>query len=319
MTGILAARIERISLVVSDLDRAESDYITTFGCVFEGRNAIEQSLTGVLGIPEANGRRSLLRLGRQRLELLEFTDTMGRPYPCDSTSTDIWFQHIAIVVGDMAGAHQQVVAHPRFRAISRAGPVRLPAESGGVTAYKFRDHDGHPLELIAFPDGRGPSEWREADLGGTFLGIDHTAIGIRDSAISTNFFGSVFGFTAGPRTENRGHEQDELDDVDDVRVSVTALGTDLPAPRMELLDYHVGTRRPIAPDTTSTDIVATLSVVRVASLEATADALARCGAPLSGDDLMTLHEGVPAAVASGPDGHRFLVEEARGRSGNVRG
>ena len=304
-----AVRIDRVTLIVSDLDRAEDDYVTTFGCAVESRDAIEHSLTSVLGIPAASGRRSLLRLGRERIELLEFTDSMGRPYPCDSTSTDIWFQHMAIVVTDMTAAHQRVMAHPRFRPISRAGPVRLPAESGGVMAFKFRDHDGHPLELIAFPDARGPREWHNADTARNFLGIDHTAIGISDSGISTTFFRSVFGFSAGPSTENRGHEQAELDDVDGVHVSVTQLAKDLPAPRMELLQYHVGTRLPIPRDTASNDIAATHCVVQVASLGATACALARCGRPLSSDDLMTLYGDIPAALASGPDGHRFLVEE----------
>ena len=309
MSGMQEVRIDRITLIVSDLDQAEDDYVTTFGCGVERRDAIEHSLTSVLGIPQASGRRSLLRLGRERIELMEFTDSMGRPYPCDSTSTDIWFQHMAIVVNDITAAHQRVMAHPRFRPISRAGPVRLPDESGGVMAFKFRDHDGHPLELIAFPEARGPSEWHNAVSTGSFLGIDHTAIGISDSRSSTTFFRSVFGFSVGPSTENRGPEQADLDDVDDVHVSVTQLAKDLPAPRMELLQYHVGTRRPIPHETASNDIAATHSVVQVASLDATAEALARCGTPLSSDDLMTLHGDIPAALVSGPDGHRFLVEE----------
>lgn len=37
--------------------------------------------------------------------------------------------------------------------------ARLPESSGGVTAFKFRDPDGHPLELLAFPDGKVPSRW----------------------------------------------------------------------------------------------------------------------------------------------------------------
>ncbi len=311
------ARIDRITLIVSDLDRAEDDYVTTLGCGVKQRDAIEHSLTSVLGIPGASGRRSLLRLGREQIELLEFSDSMGRSYPCDSTSTDIWFQHMAIVVNDMPAAHQRIMAHPRFRPISRARPVRLPDESGGVTAFKFRDHDGHPLELIAFPDGRGPAEWREADNPGPFLGIDHTAIGISDSAISTRFFGSVFGFSVGPTTNNRGPEQAELDDVDDVQVSVTQLARNLTAPRMELLQYHVGTRRPIPRDTAGNDIAATHSVVEVASLDATAGALARCGWPLTGDDVMTLHGDTPAALVSGPDGHRFLVEERTALAGQA--
>ena len=263
----------------------------------------------MLCIAPARGRRSLLRLGRERIELLEFTDSAGRPYPPDSTSTDLWFQHMAIIVNDMTDAHQRVMANRRFRPISRNGPVRLPDSSGGVTAFKFRDHDGHPLELLAFPEGRVPGPWRTVTGAGTFLGVDHTAIAVRDTARSARFFGSVFGFSAGTRTENRGPEQDDLDDVDDVQVSVTRLAPDLPAPRLELLHYHVGTRRPIPHDTASNDIVATHSVVRVASLDATAAALARRGTPLAGDDLMILRGGIRAALIAGPDGHRFLVEE----------
>jgi catechol 2,3-dioxygenase-like lactoylglutathione lyase family enzyme len=307
MTAGPAAVIDRVTLVVSDLDRAEEDYVRTFGCQVEDRGDIDPALVRVLCIRRARGRRSLLRLGRERIELLEFTEMAGRPYPLGSTSTDLWFQHMAIVVSDMGKAYLRVMANRRFRPISRHGPVRLPGESGGVTAFKFRDRDGHPLELLAFPAGEVPGPWRNGS--GPFLGVDHTAIAVSDSARSARFFGSVFGFAAAGRTENRGPEQADLDDVDDVHVSVTRLAPDRPAPRMELLDYHVGPRRPIPPDTASSDIVATHSVVQVASLDATAAALARCGGSLAGDDLMTLRGGMRAALIAGPDGHRFLVEE----------
>jgi len=301
--------IARITLIVADLDRAEDDYVKTFGCSVEQRDDIEPSLTRVLCIPRARGRRSLLRLGRERIELLEFADSAGLPYPPDSTSTDLWFQHMAIIVNDMTHAHQRIMANRRFRPISRNGPVRLPASAGGVTAFKFRDHDGHPLELLAFPKGGVPAAWRDANGTGCFLGVDHTAIAVSDSASSTRFFMSVFGFSVGTRTENRGPEQDDLDDVDNVHVSVTPLAPDLPAPRLELLHYHVGPRRPIPPDTASNDIVATHCAVRVASLDATAEALARRGTPLADRDLMILRGGIRAALVPGPDGHRFLVEE----------
>jgi catechol 2,3-dioxygenase-like lactoylglutathione lyase family enzyme len=301
-----AAVIDRVTLVVSDLDRAEDDYVRTFGCSVEDRADIDPALTGVLCVRRARGRRSLLRLGRERIELLEFTEAAGRPYPPGSTSTDLWFQHMAIVVSDMGLAYQQVMANRRFRPISRNGPVRLPDSSGGVIAFKFRDHDGHPLELLAFPPGHVPARWRGADC---FLGVDHTAIAVSDTARSARFFNSVFGFSIGTRTENRGPGQDDLDDVEGVHVSVTRLGPDLPAPQMELLHYHVGTRRPIPHDTASNDITATHCVVRVASLDPTVAALARLGVPLADDDLMILRGGLRAALVSGPDGHRFLTEE----------
>ena len=90
---------------------------------------------------------------------------------------------MAIVVNDMRHAYQQVMANRRFRPISRNGPVRLPDGSGGVTAFKFRDHDGHPLELLAFPEGHVPGPWRTGNGSGSFLGVDHTAIACSDSGV----------------------------------------------------------------------------------------------------------------------------------------
>jgi catechol 2,3-dioxygenase-like lactoylglutathione lyase family enzyme len=303
--------ILRLIVIVSDLDRAEDDYVQTFGCSVEYRVDIEPSLTRTLRIPHARGRLSSLRLGSQRIELLEFADWAGRPYPPDSTSTDLWFQHMAIVVSDMTEAHQRVTANRRFRPISRAGPVRLPDSSGGVTAFKFRDHDGHPMELLAFPRTGVPSEWRNPTGASPFLGIDHTAIAVSSSARNTEFFRSVFGFSIGTRTENRGPEQTDLDDVDEVHVSVTPLAPDLPAPRLELLHYHVGTRRPIPLESASSDIAATHAAVEVPSLDAAGAALARYGMSLADDDIVDLRDGVRAALVSGLDGHRFLVEEHR--------
>jgi hypothetical protein len=100
-----------------------------------------------------------------------------------------------------------------------------------------------------------------------------------------------------------------LDDVDDVEVSVTRIARDLPAPRLELLHYHVGTRRPIARDTASNDIAATYIVLRVASLDPISEALERNGTPLTSDDVVTLHGGRRAVLVSGPERHRVLVEE----------
>ncbi|MEU6606415.1 VOC family protein [Streptomyces shenzhenensis] len=302
--------IDRVTLIVSDLDRLEDDYVRTFGCGVEQRDDIQPALTRVLHIPHTRGRRSVLRLGSEHIELLEFAGSAGRVYPPDSTSTDLWFQHMAIVVTDMTLAHQRVMMSRRFREISRHGPVRLPDDSGGVTAFKFRDHDGHPLELLAFPEGQVPEEWRHAGGSGPFLGVDHTALAIGDTATSTRFFRSVFGFSVGAGTENRGPEQDALDDVDNVQVSVSRIAPDLPAPRLELLHYHVGTRRPISPDTAGNDIAATYSVVQVASLDEASAALARYGMPLADDDIVILHGGTRAVLVSGPEGHRFLVEEA---------
>jgi len=69
--------IDRVTLIVSDLDRAEDDYVTTFGCTVDHRASIEPALTGVLCIPPARGRRSLLRLGGQRIHPAARAPTFG--------------------------------------------------------------------------------------------------------------------------------------------------------------------------------------------------------------------------------------------------
>ncbi len=292
-----AAVIDRVTLVVPRLDRAEDDYVTTFGCRVEQRGRIGPALARVLGVPHAHGRRSLLRLGGERIELLEFACPAGRPYPPGSTSTDLWFQHLALLVDDMTFAYQRILASRGFRPISRNGPVRLPVSSGDVLAFKFRDRDGHPLELLAPAGGPAPGKWRPVHGSGPFLGIDHTAIAVSDTARNEEFFGPVFGFGTGIRTENRGAEQDDLDNEDHVHVSVTRLAPDRPAPRLELLRYHVGTRRPIPAGTVGNDIAATHAVVWIASLDAIAVALGRRPGRMRG---AAVRPAARPAGASGP-------------------
>ena len=70
-------------------------------------------------------------------------------------------------------------------------------------------------------------------------------------------------------------------------------------------------------DTASNDIVATHCAIQVPSLAPIAAALAESGQPLTGSALMILREGTRAALITGPDGHRFLVEERRATAGGA--
>ena len=118
---------------------------------------------------------------------------------------------------------------------------------------------------------------------------------------STGFFGSDARVRVGDRTENCGPEQAALNDVEDVCVSVTHLAPDLPAPRLELLRYRVGTRPPILAETVSNDIAAIHSVMQVASLNATAAPPSHAaGVPSTGDDFITPHGGTRVARMAGP-------------------
>ena len=101
-----------------------------------------------------------MRLGAQDIALVQFA-RQGRPYPRDSRSDDLWFQHLAIVVNDMDLAYAHLSSHAGWRPISEGGPQLLPPSNGAVRAFKFRDPDGHPLELIWFPPAQGRAVWHQ--------------------------------------------------------------------------------------------------------------------------------------------------------------
>jgi len=185
---------------------------------------------------EGGASAIILGLGKEVIELLQF-DRPGRLYPTHAVSSNLCFQHFAIVVADIERAFRKLVSIPGWTAISTDGPQQLPASSGGVTAFKFRDPDGHPLELLAFPNGQMPAFWQARTSGSLFLGIDHSAIGVADSAASIAFYESL-GLRVAARSLNTGPEQARLDAVKAARVEVTALQPEQATPHVELLCYR---------------------------------------------------------------------------------
>jgi catechol 2,3-dioxygenase-like lactoylglutathione lyase family enzyme len=118
----------------------------------------------------------------------------------------------------------------------RSGSSTSP---GGVTAYKFRDPDGHPLELLQFPAGKAPVAWRGSVAAGQIgLGIDHSAVSVADVDASTEFYRAL-GLTPGKRTLNQGSAQQNLDGLRDVRVTVAPMRPARGTPHLELLGYSI--------------------------------------------------------------------------------
>lgn len=305
--GPSACRIARFGLVVTDLEMSERFFAAAFGFDTIGRSDGDSQFADLVGVPGSMIRRTRMRLGDQEIDLGSF-DPPGRPYPPGSTSSDLWFQHLAIVVADIDAAHARVREAERIMPITEGGPVRLPCASGGVRAFKFRDGDGHPLELLEFHPEATPEVWRGKTGPGVFLGIDHSALAVADTGRSTRFFQSAFGLMPATRTENTGNEQSELDAVPDARVIVSSLNPVDPIPHLELLGYQTGSRRPIAIDG-SNDIAATYVAVKTPDLEQTARALAASSARSISPGIGTLGDGTRAIMILDPDGHRFIVED----------
>ncbi|MGU3465790.1 VOC family protein [Methylobacterium sp. C33D] len=248
-----------------------------------------------MGLADRRAVQLRLRLGSQTVTFLT-VDPPGTPYPADPAATDPFFQHLAIPVRDMEAATARLA---RFAPvpISRGGPQRLPASTGGVTAYKFRDPDGHPLELIYFPGGPAAARWRDAP--GLFLGIDHSAITVTDLDATLAFLTGPLGLTVAARGLNRGPEQARLDGVDDPQVDVIALDPPAPAPHVELLHYRTpATERRLAFG--PADRASTRYVFAAADPLALSQRLRESGrTPRAATD-------GTAAYCAGPDGHGFL-------------
>jgi catechol 2,3-dioxygenase-like lactoylglutathione lyase family enzyme len=229
--------VEAVGITVSDLDRSIEFYtdILHFQKVWEKELSgpdIEH-LKGVFGV---RVRVARLRLGSEEIELTEYLAPQGRPLPLDSRSNDLWFQHIAVVVSDMDRAYQWLREH-RVQHVS-SGPETLPAwnpQAGGIQAFYFRDPDGHVLEIIHFPTGKGDARWQRPseDL---FLGIDHTAIAVSNTEASVGFYRDQLGMRVAGASENYGDEQEHLNNVFGARLRITSLRA-AHGPGIELLEY----------------------------------------------------------------------------------
>jgi catechol 2,3-dioxygenase-like lactoylglutathione lyase family enzyme len=192
-----------------------------------------EQLQGVFGL---RMRIARLGLGEEIVELTQYLAPRGRPIPVDSRSQDRWFQHIAIIVGDMDKAYQHLRRHKVQHASS--GPQRLPdwnPQAGGIKAFYFKDPDGHALEILQFPPGKGQAKWQRGG-DGLFLGIDHTAIVVGDTDASLQFYRDVLGMNVAGQSENYGTEQEHLNNVFGARVRITALHA-ATGPGIEFLEY----------------------------------------------------------------------------------
>ena len=229
-------RLARFGLTTQNTGRLQDFFTRAFDC----RELSKERRSGPAferSMRVSGGADCLqLTLGAAIVELIEF-DEPGRPYLPHLSPFDNEFQHLAILVDDMDRAFEKLRGTKGWTAISSSGPQRLPDRSGGVTAFKFRDPDGHPLELLSFPAGKIPPHWQERAAGRVFLGIDHSAISVSDTTRSITFY-QTLGLNVAARTLNQGIEQELLDGISDPVVEVVALAPPHPTPHVELLSYR---------------------------------------------------------------------------------
>ena len=231
------AGVDAVGMTVSDMDRSVAFYSDVLG--FEPVSDVEVAGDAYEDLQDVFGLRMRvvrLRLGDESIELTEYLAPRGRPLPVDSRSNDRWFQHVAIIVSDMDRAYRWLRQHKVEHASS--GPQTLPewnAQAGGIRAFYFKDPDGHVLEILQFPPGKGAAKWH-APSARLFLGVDHTAIVVGDTAASLRFYHDTLGFVVAGESQNYGSEQEHLNNVRGARLRITGLRA-AAGPGIELLEY----------------------------------------------------------------------------------
>ena len=311
VTAKATTSVESVGMTVSDMDRAVEFYSAlTFQKVSEVEVLGDEfeHLEGVFG---ARMRIVRMQLGNEFLDLTQYLAPPGRPIPVDSRSNDLWFQHIAIVVGDMDKAFETLRA-VKVQFVS-TGPQTLPPSikaAAGIKAFYFRDPDGHNLEIIYFPLGKGDPHWQEK-TDRLFLGIDHTAIGISNTEASLKFYRDLLGLHQAGESENFGTEQEHLNQVFGAHLHITGMRADA-GPGIEFLEYLTprdGRSRPA--DVRANDIVHWQTMIATDELDLLAKRLQDAHVPFVSPGVVAMPKDKAGfskgALVRDPDGHSVLL------------
>jgi len=313
-------RVKMIGFTVADVDR-EADF---FARVLQFEKVSDFRVVGseydkMEGVFNANMRIVHLKLGEQIVELTQYVSpSTGRPIPVPSYSNDAWFEHMAIVVGDMDAAYkilqdynvQQISAHPITIPQSNSG-------AAGIKAIKFRDPERHDLELIYFPPGKGNPLWQKP-TNKLFLGLDHTAMTVGSTEKGVTFYRDLLGLDVGGITVNTGRTQEVLDGLFNVRCLVTAMMPASAPPHIEFLDYKTPPGgRPMPADTRSNDLWHWQTTLVTKDIQAVTDRLRKAGAQFITPDVVAIPQEAQAKLGfkkavmiRDPNGHAIrLIEE----------
>ena len=274
---MIARELLYISLNVSNLSAAEAFYTQALG--FSRATppcpapAILAKMLGAQTMQTVKMQR-----GGQFIELASL-DAPGVPYPINRHSNDLYFQHCALVTRDIMSDYRRLCEY-EFAPISRHGPQWLP---GGDIAFKFRDPDGHPLELIQFPKPKASTDG----------GIDHSAITVKNADESIAFYKDFLGLELKAFQRNTGPNQDALDDLPQTDVKVVALTPGSSFPHLELLEY-VCPASPILPERKPSDLAASRCIFQVDALPHSLPCI-------------NLEDGTNVLLTKDPDGHFLLL------------
>jgi catechol 2,3-dioxygenase-like lactoylglutathione lyase family enzyme len=302
-----ALAVAIVGMTVGDMDRSVAFYTGVLDFrVVSDETAGGASYDSLQGLTGTSLRVVRLQLGEEYLQLTQYLSPPGRPAPADARSNDRWFQHVAIIVSNMDSAYARL---QRFKVTEvSAGPQLLPKtipNAAGIRAFYFKDPDGHPLEVLQFPADKGDPKWH-GRTDRLFLGIDHTAIVVRDTKRSLAFYRDALGLHIAGESMNFGTEQERLNNVPGARLHITGLRA-AAGPGIEFLQYlKPSDGRPYPGDEHPNDIVHWQTTIAVPDLVSAARTVRQGG-----------YRVVSVGVSNGlivrdPDGHAIQLVEGQG-------
>ena len=268
------SNIKYVGMTVANLEQSEKFYteVLSFQKISESEVWGEDwaKLQGVFGL---RMRVVQMQLGDEIISLMEYLTSGGRPIPVDSRSNDRWFQHFAVVVTDIDKAYEHLHQHKVKQ--SSTSPQQLPEwneKLGGVKAFQFKDPDGHNVELIQFPPDKADEKWLQ-DTDKLFLGIDHSAVVVRNAEASFALYRDRFNLKLMLQAQNYGTEFEHLTGTFGSRVQVNSMAG-ASGIGFELLEYIAPvTGRDMPVDSKANDLWHYQTVIAVSDLETMAQEL----------------------------------------------
>ncbi len=302
-------KVVTVGITVSDMERAVKFYSSVLGF----KKISDQELFGtqyeqLQGLFGLRMRVVRMQLGDEYIDLTDYLTSGGRSIPENAMSNDLIFQHIAIVVSDMNKAY--AILRKRMVMQVSTGPQTIPQSNtaaAGVKAFYFHDPDMHNLELIYFPKGKGQAKW-QLIKGKLFMGIDHTAIAVRNTDSSLHFYEDLLGIMRKGDSWNMGMEQAHLNFVEGASLHITGLRA-AAGPGIEFLEYlQPGPGKSYPADSRTDDIWHWQTSLLV-------DDAAALYSKLQGRGYTFISKGwVPLSTSNGKTTKAFMVRDADGHA-----
>ena len=308
----IISEVASVTITVRDLDQM----VEFFTEAFDARKTGEVRRSGeafskLTQVPGASAREATMKIGKQPIVLREFLSPEGRDYPADTKSNDLWFQHIAIIVSDMDKAYE----HVRKFNIKKVSPepVRLPdwnKDVAGIKAFYFKGPEGHNFELLSFPSDKGDPKWHKK-TDKIFLGIDHTAIGVSNTAKSEQFYEDALALEHKSEAKSWGKEHSRLSGLPNTRLEINSVkGKTGKGIGIEFLEYITPKGGRKRPSYWKTNDLATWSSTLVTSdIDRAYAALRAANARFITPEPVTLRDSSEAFIVRDPDGHSVMVIE----------